>query len=345
MRSSISLVAIWMLSCADAGAPTAGPPGPEGPQGPPGPAGPPGLADPSLVIANSNAPQNASFKITGQGTVGSPLSVGGAVNAPWTWGLNARAQGVMVMPEGAVYDHGGGTLELTATVIVMSPASGSWLRVAPGSYQLGPWSYLYIDLPPTSAPRSTVTPQVGVWSDADRIYDHPDRLVLAQRLGGGAIYLAFAVPAPAITPPRSLVTMIGPNLGDVRINANVVPALTWFDVPNRTLSFVKRFADSRLRITYQDTLGGNGRYFAGCEWRMLLDGGEIMFLSDADADRPPDSWHMTNAAHIAWANAAAGTHVVQVQNRGNRGAWGSGTNECLQGWNTTANFLSVEEIP
>ena len=54
---------------------------------------------------------------------------------------------------------------------------------------------------------------------------------------------------------------------------------------------------------------------------------------------------MSSSAHVAWANAAAGNHVVQVQNRGNRGAWGQGTNECLQGWNNTGNFLSVEEIP
>jgi hypothetical protein len=303
------------------------------------------MADPALVIANGTAPQNASFNITGQAAIGSTLTVAGAVNAPWTWGLNARAQGVMVMPEGAVYDHGGGSLELTATVIVMTPASGSWLRVAPGTYQLGAWGYLYVDLPPVTPARSTVTPQVGVWSDADRVYDHPDRLVLAQRQAGGAIYLAFSTPAPAMTPPRTLITMIGPNLGDVRVSSTVVPAATWYDVPNRTLSFVKRYADSRLRVTYQDTLGGNGRFYAGCEWRMLLDGGEIMFLSDADADRPPDTWHMSNAAHIAWASGAAGAHVVQIQNRGNRGAWGAGTNECLQGWNTTANFLSVEEIP
>jgi hypothetical protein len=303
------------------------------------------MPDPARVIANGLTPQNASFNITGQAMIASTLTVGGAVNANYTWGLNARAQGLMVIPEGAVYDHGGGALELTATVIVMNPASGSWLRVAPGTYQLATWGYLFVDLPPLAVPRSTVAAQVGTWSDADRPYDHPDRLVLAQRQGGGAIFLAFNVPAPAVTPPRSLVTMIGPNLGDVRLNANVAPPGAWFDPPNRSLSFVKRYADSRLRITYQDTLGGHGRFYQGCEWRMILDGGEISLFSAADADRAPDTWNMANAAHVVWASPGAGAHVVQIQNRGNRGAWGQGTNECLQGWNTTSNFLSVEEIP
>lgn len=336
------VAAIWLLSCADASAPI---PGPQGPQGPEGPAGPPGTPDLSQVIANGTEPQAANFNINGQGTIGSSLTVRGPLIATSTWGLNARAQGLMVIPEGPVYDHGNGTLELGGTVIVMNPASGSWLRVAAGTYELAAWGYLYVDLPPTTVARSAATPQVGAWSDADRPFDQPDRLVLAQRQAGGAIYLAFNVPAPAVNSARTLLTMVGPNLGDVRINSNVVPAGTWFDVPNRTLSFTKRSAASRLRITYQDTLGGHGRFYAGCEWRILLDGGEIMFFSDADVDRPQDTWHMSSSAHVAWGNGAAGAHVIQVQNRGNRGAWGAGTNECLQGWNTTGNFLSVEEIP
>ncbi|HEY5951277.1 MAG TPA: hypothetical protein VIV40_37550 [Kofleriaceae bacterium] len=303
------------------------------------------MPDPAQVIANGLTPQNASFNITGQALIGSTLTLGGAVNAPYTWGINARTQGLMVIPEGGVYDHGGGTLELAGTVIIMNPASGSWMRVAAGTYQLGVWGYLFVDLPPIGAARTNAVPQLGVWSDADRPYDHPDRLVLAQRGGAGAIYLAFNVPAPALNPQHTLLTMIGPNLGDVRINSNVVAATTWFDPPNRTLGFVTQYTGSRLRITYQDTLGGHGRFFAGCEWRMLVDGGEVMFFSDADQDLPNDTWHMSSAAHIAWASVAPGSHVVKVQVRGNRGAWGGGTNECLQGWNTTANFLSVEEIP
>lgn len=300
------------------------------------------MLDRSQVIANGTAPQFASFNITGDGSIGASLTVGGPINATATWGLNARNQGMMVMPEGPVYDDNAGNLTLTATLIVMNPASGSWLRVAPGTYTLGPWAYLYVDLPPITAPRATVPAQVGTWADTDRAYDHPDRLVLAQRQAGGAIYLNFRVPAPAVTQPQ--VTLLGPNLGDIRVNVNVAAAATWYAVPNRTLSFSKHSATTRLRITYQDTLGAHGRFYAGCEWRMVLDGAEIAFFSDADVDLPSDTWRMTNAAHVAWATAAAGAHTVQIQNRGNRGAWGAGTNECLQGWNTTSNFVSVEEL-
>ncbi len=303
------------------------------------------MPDLTQVIANGVLPQSANFNINGQATIGSSLTLRGPLVATSSWGLNARMQGMMVIPEGPVYDRGGGSLEFTGTVIVITPASGSWIRIAPGTYQLGPWGFLYIDLPPTSTARATVTPQLGAWVDADRPFDHPDRLVLAQRQAAGAIYLNFSVPAPAVNNARSLVTMIGPNLGDVRVNSTVVPAATWYSVPNRGLAFPKRYADSRLRITYQDTLGGYGRFYGGCEWQILLDGAEIAFFSDADSDRPNDAWNMSNASHVVWANGTAGDHVLQVQNRGGRGAWGSGTNECLQGWNTTSNFLSVEEIP
>jgi hypothetical protein len=298
-----------------------------------------------MVIANGLDPQNANFHINGQGTIGASLTLRGPLHATSTWGLNARAQGLMVIPEGAVYDRGGGTLELAATLIVMNPAAGSWIRVAAGTYSLPAWGFLYIDLPPAAVARTAATPQVGTWSDADRPFDHPDRLVLAQRQGAGAIFLNFSVPAPAVNFARSLVTIKGPNLGDVRVNANVVAPVTWYDLPNRGLAFTKRYADSKLRVTYQDTLGGHGRFYGGCEWRVMLDATQIMFFSDGDMDRPSDTWHMSSAAHVAWANAPAGDHTLQVQNRGSRGAWGQGTNECLQGWNTTGNFLSVEEIP
>jgi hypothetical protein len=338
------MAALYLLSCAD-GAPVETVQGPQGPEGPQGPAGPPGTPDLSMVIANGVAPQNANFNINGQGTIGGALTLRGPLHATATWGLNARAQGLMVIPEGAVYDHGGGALELTGTLIVMNPAAGSWLRVAAGSYSIPVWGFLYVDLPPSSLPRAAVAPQVGTWSDADRPFDHADRLVLAQRQGAGSIFLNFSVPAPSVNYARSLVTMIGPHLGDVRVNSTVVPASTWYSLPNRGLGFTKRYADSKLRITYQDTLGGHGRFYGGCEWRILLDGNEIMFFSDGDIDRPNDTWHMSSSAHVAWASPAAGAHTVQVQNRGNRGAWGQGTNECLQGWNNTGNFLSVEEIP
>ena len=149
---------------------------------------------------------------------------------------------------------------------------------------------------------------------------------------------------PTLRPFSSLVT-IATGFGDVRTNNDVVPAGVWRDLPHRLLNFTKQFPGSKLKITYQDTLGTDGQYFAGCEWRILLDGNTVAFFSDADYEGPM-SWRMANAAHVAWADAPAGSHQVIVQNRGNRGAWSIyGTYECLSGWNTTGNFLSVEEIP
>jgi hypothetical protein len=48
---------------------TQGPAGPAGELGPPGPTGPAGVFDPSLAIANGTGAQNASFHITGSGTI------------------------------------------------------------------------------------------------------------------------------------------------------------------------------------------------------------------------------------------------------------------------------------
>jgi hypothetical protein len=337
---------LCLVACAEST--PAGPPGPQGPPGPPGstgPTGPTGDSDPSRVIVNGTAPQMASFNITGAGVIAGKLTVGDTVHSTLPWGLTARTQGLMVIPEGAVYDDGAGTLVLTSTLIIMNPAAGSWLRVAAGSYALPVWGYLYVDLPSVTAPRSTVTPGVGSWRDSDRPFDSGERFVLAQRMSEGAIFLNFRLPVPAAIAPSSLVTMIGPNLGDVRNNASTSAPQTWYTLPNRTLGFIKRFATSKLRVTYQDTLGSAGQYFQGCEWHVLLDGSEIGFFSDADLDRPAITWMMHNAAHVMWAQGAVGSHTIVVQNRGNRGAWTSGTIECLQGWNTTNNFLSVEEIP
>ena len=148
---------------------------------------------------------------------------------------------------------------------------------------------------------------------------------------------------PTLRPLSSLVTMVGPGLHDVRTNSSVAAAGQWRDLPERILDFTKQFPGSKLKITYQDTLGTLGQNYDGCEWQILLDGNLIAAFSTADFEGSL-SWRMTNAAHMAWANAAAGNHRIVVQNRGNRGAWSS-TEECLSGWNTTGNFLSVEEIP
>lgn len=115
-----------------------------------------------------------------------------------TWGIVARLQGLIVMPEGSVADNGTGTVTFGSTLIIMNPAAGSWIRVAQGSYTLATFGALVCDLPPTAAERTTVTPTVLAWSDNDRIYDGKDRFVLAQRAGGGNVFFRFGVLASAV---------------------------------------------------------------------------------------------------------------------------------------------------
>jgi hypothetical protein len=51
-------------------------------------------------------------------------------------------------------------------------------------------------------------------------------------------------------------------------------------------------------------------------------------------------WRMQNATHTAWAfDIPAGAHEVRVENMRT-----SNATDCLSGWNTTGNFLTVEEI-
>jgi hypothetical protein len=48
---------------------------------------------------------------------------------------------------------------------------------------------------------------------------------------------------------------------------------------------------------------------------------------------------MTNATHSGLGiGIAAGTYTIKIQNLR------SGASECLQGWNTSGNYLSVEEV-
>jgi hypothetical protein len=138
----------------------------------------------------------------------------------------------------------------------------------------------------------------------------------------------------------SLISILGPNLGDYRNNSSIASADTWWPIPNRTLNFTKRFASSFLKITYQDTLGANTTNYATCTWRILLDGSPISVFSDADISAP-QAWRMSNAAHVAIASGvAAGVHQVRIENYRS-----STASECLQGWNTSGNFILVEEIP
>lgn len=147
--------------------------------------------------------------------------------------------------------------------------------------------------------------------------------------------------------PTRLYTVIGPNLGDYRNNSTVTTAGVWYTIPNRTLTFTKKFATSLVRITYQDTLGTNGQNYDGCQWRFLMNGNQVAFFSTADITAAA-GWRMENGSHQAIVGGlAAGSHTLIVQNRGNpgAGAWGPGTGECLMGWNTSSNFLMVEELP
>lgn len=307
-----------------------------------------GAVDYTKAIANNGvSTQAASFNISGSGAVGADLTLGGQLKATATWGENARSLGLITAAEGAVYDDGAGNLTLTGTVIVMNPSAGSWIRVAAGSYALGVWGQLYVDLPPGNVRGTTVPAQIGTWLDGDRPYDSPNRYVLAQRIAGGAIAVRFQVPAALTQPPSTLLTKTSGDLGDVRNNSVASTAGTWWDIPGRSLGFTKRFASSQLRVTYQDTLGTLGQNYDGCRWRILLDGNQISYFSDADVTTTTTTWKMSHAAHVAWATAAVGAHTVKVQNMGapGAGAWGPGTTECLQGWNVNGNFLSVEEIP
>jgi len=159
--------------------------------------------------------------------------------------------------------------------------------------------------------------------------------------------------------PAVLITRTSGKLPDIRVAATMeatnylaVAAQTWVQVTGRELDFTKRYADSLLKITYQDTLGTMGRSYDGCTWRILVDGSQVALFSAGDGERLSGAghWKMANGAHQTWVEAlAAGAHKVTVEARGNRGAWNSdytvGTKECLMGWNTSGNFLSVEEYP
>ena len=127
---------------------------------------------------------------------GSILDVGGVSNTAFvqnlaTWGLNAREQGLLIMPEGSVNDDGAGNLTFGNTVIIMNPLSGSYVRAAAGTYTLGTWGSLWMPIPPTGSRGGTVTPTVLAWTDADRNYDGRDRVLLAQRIGAGKIMTRF----------------------------------------------------------------------------------------------------------------------------------------------------------
>ncbi|WP_127529248.1 hypothetical protein [Paenibacillus kobensis] len=109
------------------------------------------------------------------------------------WGLNARLQGLMIVPEADISDNGSGQLTLTEPLTVMNPASGTYFRVNKGIYALPEWGYLYVDFP--HAHGVLLNPSVAVWTDGSRNYDAKNRLILAQRCSTGPIYMNAALQA------------------------------------------------------------------------------------------------------------------------------------------------------
>ncbi|MCB9740123.1 MAG: hypothetical protein H6747_12730 [Deltaproteobacteria bacterium] len=113
----------------------------------------------------------------------------------------------------------------------------------------------------------------------------------------------------------------------------------WKDIPKRTLTYAKKRADSVLRITYQDTLGTFGSSYDRCRWRILVDSTQVAYFSAADLQYGT-AWRMQNSTHTGLGvGFKAGSHTIKVQN-----AMNSGGSECLMGWNTSQNFLAVEEV-
>lgn len=96
------------------------------------------------------------------------------------WGPLARTQGLVVIPDGDLTDDGAGHIGFPATT-VLSPASGTFFTINAGSFTLGTLDALVVDLPPTSTPGTAVNARVVAWSNALRLYDSRDILVLGAR--------------------------------------------------------------------------------------------------------------------------------------------------------------------
>jgi hypothetical protein len=128
-------------------------------------------------------------------------------------------------------------------------------------------------------------------------------------------------------------------LPDVRLN-NGQATNTWFVLTKRVLDFHKVSGASKLRITYQDTLGTKAAVHNACHWRIVVDTTVHAFFSDGDYEGPY-GWRMHNGTHTAWVfDIPAGPHQLRVEALRTPSA-----TDCLSGWNNTGNFLSVEEIP
>jgi hypothetical protein len=131
---------------------------------------------------------------------------------------------------------------------------------------------------------------------------------------------------------------IATSLPDVRIG-QAQTAGSWYTLPGRSVTINKTSDTSKLRVTYQDTLGSRAGTYNACQWRFMLDGNVMAFFSDSDVEGSI-GWRMHNGAHVAWSfNLPAGAHTVRVDALRMPSA-----NECLSGWNNIGNFLSIEEF-
>jgi len=149
-----------------------------------------------------------------------------------------------------------------------------------------------------------------------------------------------AGPAGPKGDPATLAFALVSELPDVRLNSSS-PVNTWSMVANRVVSLNKLSDTSKLRITYQDTLGARAAVFNGCQWRIVADNAVLAVFSEGDLENASMGWRINNGAHVAWGlNLPAGPHVIRIDFLRTPNA-----TDCLSGWNTTGNFLSAEEIP
>ena len=145
---------------------------------------------------------------------------------------------------------------------------------------------------------------------------------------------------PAGTPAVLGMWMIS-GLPDIRLNSTNTVNL-WYVVTGRKLQINKLSSTSKLRITYQDSLGAKATVHDACQWRIVMDLMPTPFsrFSSGDFEGSPYGWRIVNGARVAWAlDIPAGPHEVRVEFRR------VNATDCLSGWNTEGNFLSVEEIP
>jgi hypothetical protein len=138
--------------------------------------------------------------------------------------------------------------------------------------------------------------------------------------------------------PAMLNFAIATSLPDVRITTNQASG-SWFTLPGRSVTINKTSDTSKLRVTYQDTLGARASQHNACQFRFMLDGNVLAFFSAGDVEGAW-GWRIQNGAHLAWSfNVPAGAHTVRVDGLRNTAT------ECLAGWNNIGNFLSIEEMP